>query len=202
MDTIWDNISTALELPPETSERWLGKLRSQYAQSNRHYHTEGELIRRKVPHLTGASICFQLATLFQYYHFESDKDCVARNCEAIGEFFAEAQLDNKTLEANVKRLLGDLQTDAGDLSEDDVQFFQDLDLLVLGTPAEEYKQYTQQLRNECPAEDVSSYDKMRLKLLRTLSGIPCIYLSKGFSDQFESIARTNIEQEINDLQSK
>nr|XP_049467174.1 uncharacterized protein LOC120961484 [Anopheles coluzzii] len=190
MESIWENISTALELAPDTADRWLAKLRAQYAQSHRHYHTESELIRRKVPHLTGASVCIQLAALFQYYHFEADKDCVARNCET------------KTLEANVKRLLGDLQMEAGDLSEDDVQYFQDLDLLVLGIPAEEYKQYTQQLRNECPEKDVSSYDKMRLKLLQALSRIPSIYMTAQFSERFESAAQTNIEQEIKDLQSK
>ncbi|XP_040170566.1 uncharacterized protein LOC120904536 isoform X2 [Anopheles arabiensis] len=202
MESIWENISTALELAPDTADRWLAKLRAQYAQSHRHYHTESELIRRKVPHLKGASVCIQLAALFQYYHFEADKDCVARNCETVGEFFADAQIENKTLEANVKRLLGDLQMEAGDLSENDVQYFQDLDLLVLGIPAEEYKQYTQQLRNECPAEDVSSYDKMRLKLLQALSRIPSIYMTAQFSERFESAARTNIEQEIKDLQSK
>uniref|UniRef100_A0A182MM00 Uncharacterized protein n=1 Tax=Anopheles culicifacies TaxID=139723 RepID=A0A182MM00_9DIPT len=202
METIWENISTALELSPDTSDRWLTKLRTQYAQSHRHYHTESELIRRKVPHLTSASICLQLAALFQYYHFEADKDCVARNCEAVGEFFTDAQLDNKILEVNVKRLLGDVQMETGDLSESDIQYFQDLDLLVLGTPPEEYKQYTQQLRNECPAEEVNSYDKMRLKLLQTLNSIPSIYTTKEFSDRFERIARANIEQEIKDLQLK
>ncbi|XP_049293826.1 uncharacterized protein LOC125769254 [Anopheles funestus] len=202
MENIWENISTALELSPETSDRWLSKLRTQYAQSHRHYHTESELIRRKVPHLIGASICLQLATLFQYYHFEADKDCVARNCEAVCEFFAVVQLENKTLEANVKRLLGDVQTETGDLLESDVQYFQDLDLLVLGTSPEDYKQYTQQLRNECPVEDVNSYDKMRLKLLQTLNRIPSIYTTKEFCDRYETIARANIEQEIKDLQSK
>ncbi|XP_052898359.1 uncharacterized protein LOC128305098 [Anopheles moucheti] len=91
---------------------------------------------------------------------------------------------------------------AGDLSESDVQYFQDLDLLVLGTSSEDYKQYTEQLRNECPVEDVNSYDKMRLKLLQTLSRIPSIYMTKDFSDRFESIARANIELEIKDLQFK
>lgn len=94
MESIWENISTALELAPDTADRWLAKLRAQYAQSHRHYHTESELIRRKVPHLTGASVCIQLAALFQYYHFEADKDCVARNCETVGEFFADAQIEN------------------------------------------------------------------------------------------------------------
>ncbi|XP_053664108.1 uncharacterized protein LOC128713275 [Anopheles marshallii] len=202
MENIWENISTALELSQETSDRWLTKLRTQYAQSHRHYHTESELVRRKVPHLTGASICLQLAALFQYYHFEADKDCVARNCEAVNEFFTDAQLENKTLEANVKRLLGDLQMETGNLSERDVQYFQDLDLLVLGTSSEDYKQYIEQLRNECPAADVNTYDKMRLKLLQTMGRIPSIYMTKEFSDRFESIARANIEQEIKDLQCK
>uniref|UniRef100_A0AAG5DC75 Uncharacterized protein n=1 Tax=Anopheles atroparvus TaxID=41427 RepID=A0AAG5DC75_ANOAO len=202
MEDLWDNISTALELSPELSKRWLAKLRVQYSESHRHYHNEHELLRRKVSLLTGASVALQLAALFQYYYFEADKDCMNQNCEAVSEFFSDMTLSNKMLEANVKRLLGDLQSDGGDLSESDVHFFQDLDLLVLGTPPEEYKKYTQQLRNECPSEDIRSYDKTRLKLLLTLSRIPCIYLTKEFSEQYESLARTNIEQEIKELQAK
>ncbi|XP_050097846.1 uncharacterized protein LOC126578887 [Anopheles aquasalis] len=198
MDSLWENISTALELSPEVSEKWLAKLRTQYSDTNRRYHTESELIRRKIPHLTGASVCLQLATLFQYYHFDADKDCMSKNCAAVEEFFTDANLDNKSLENNVKRLLGDMQSDAGDLLEEDVQFFQDLDLLVLGTPPEEYQQYTRLLREEC----TSSYDKTRLKLLQTLCRIPCIYSTKEFSERFETVARRNIEQEVKDLQAK
>ncbi|XP_052861353.1 uncharacterized protein LOC128268336 [Anopheles cruzii] len=202
MESIWENISTALELSPEVSSKWLRKLRTQYSEGHRHYHNESELIRRKVTHLTGASVCLQLATLFQYYHFEADKDCVTQNCAAVDEFFVDAQLDNKDLEADVKRLLGDMKADAHDLPEEDVQFFQDLDLLVLGIPAEEYQKYTELLRNECQVAGTSSYDRMRLKLLQTLSRIPCIYSTKEFSERFETLARRNIEQEIADLQRK
>lgn len=94
MDSLWENISTALELSPEVSEKWLAKLRSQYSETNRRYHTESELIRRKIPHLTGASVCLQLAALFQYYHFDADKDCMSKNCAAVEEFFTDANLDN------------------------------------------------------------------------------------------------------------
>ncbi|ETN67938.1 hypothetical protein AND_000244 [Anopheles darlingi] len=202
MDSLWENISTALELSPDVSEKWLAKLRSQYSDTSRRYHTESELIRRKIPHLTGASVCLQLAALFQYYHFDADKDCMSKNCSAVEEFFTDANLDNKSLENNVKRLLGDMQSDAGDLLEEDVQFFQDLDLLVLGTPPEEYQQYTRLLREECPAQGTCSYDKTRLKLLQQLCRIPCIYSTKEFSERFETIARRNIEQEVKDLQAK
>ncbi|XP_053677093.1 uncharacterized protein LOC128727231 [Anopheles nili] len=202
METIWENICTALEVSPELSEKWLAKLHAQYTEPHRHYHSESELIRRKVPHLLGASVCLQLATLFQYFHFEAEKDCMPRNCEVVTEFFTENKHLSKSLENNVKRLLGDPQADASELTEDDVQFFQDLDLLVLGTPPDEYKQYTEQLRAECTPEDVSSYDKMRLKLLQTLSRIPTIYLTKEFNERFEDVARANIEQEIKDLQVK
>ncbi|XP_058125147.1 uncharacterized protein LOC131282447 [Anopheles ziemanni] len=201
MELIWDNISTTLELSSELSQKWLTKLRAQYSESHRHYHNEHELIGRKVPLLAGSNVCLQLAVLFQYYYFEADKDCMARNCEAVSEFFNEINLGNKTLEANVKRLLGDLQSEAGDLCEEDVKFFQDLDLLVLGTPPDEYKQYTQQLRLEYQSEDIGSYDKTRLKLLQTLCRIPCIYLTKNLSE-YENLARENIVQEIKELQTK
>lgn len=201
MEHIWDSISTTLELSSELSQKWLTKLREQYSEPHRHYHNEHELIGRKVPLLAGSNVCLKLAVLFQYYYFEADKDCMARNCEAVTEFFNEINLENKNLEANVKRLLGDLQSEAGDLCEADVQFFQDLDLLVLGTPPDEYKLYTQQLRLEYQSEDISSYDKTRLKLLQTLYRIPCIYLTKKFSE-YENVARENIEHEIKELEAE
>lgn len=94
MESVWQNITTALEIPPEVADKWLAKLRQQYAQPNRHYHNEKQMLRRKVEHLSGASVCLQLALLFQYYNFDAGKDCVRENCEALKEFLAEAKIDN------------------------------------------------------------------------------------------------------------
>lgn len=154
MDPIWQNIVTALEVPSDVADKWLTKLKAQYSQPNRYYHNEEQMISKKAEHLSGASVCLQLASLFQYYHFDAGKDCVKENCNALQELFADAKLDNvsrklgkqrksnsvstitnslqKALLHNVLRLLGDVGIECSDLSEEDLLYFQDLDLLILG----------------------------------------------------------------------
>ncbi|XP_065093048.1 uncharacterized protein LOC135713745 [Ochlerotatus camptorhynchus] len=202
MDPIWQNITTALEVPSEVADKWLAKLKQQYSLPNRHYHNEEQMLRRKVEHLSGSSVCLQLALLFQYYNFDAGKDCVQENCDALKEFLAEAKIDNKALENNTLRLLGDVSVESSDLPDDDVSYFQDLDLLILGYSAEDYKLYTEQLRKEYPSKETSSYAKMRLKILQTFNRIPFIYATKEFGDKFEKTARDNIGKEIKELESQ
>ncbi|XP_053687306.1 uncharacterized protein LOC128736836 [Sabethes cyaneus] len=179
MESIWQNITTALEIPSEVADKWLAKLKQQYnSQSNRHYHNEEQMIHRKAKHLAGASICVQLACLFQYYHFDAGKDCVEENCGALKEFFAEAKLENKSLENNTLRLLGDVAVESSDLPEEDVLFFQDLDLLILGRLT------------------------IVFQILQTLNRIPSIYASKELGDKYEQTARTNIGNEIKELENQ
>ncbi|XP_055537377.1 uncharacterized protein LOC129725486 [Wyeomyia smithii] len=201
MEAIWQNITTALEVPSDVADKWLFKLKEQYSQSNRCYHNEEQMIHKKSKHLSGASICIQLACLFQYYHFVAGKDCVKENCDALKEFLAEAKLENKSLENNTLRLLGDVTVESIDLPEDDVLFFQDLDLLILGYSADEYKQYSKQLREEYSELDSGSYNRMRLKILQTFNRIPFIYASKELGDKYEQTARANIGNEIKELQN-
>lgn len=156
MDSVWQNIVTALEVDPAVADQWLAKLKQQYGQPGRHYHNEQQMLAKKLEHLAGASVCLQLATLFQYFHFDAGRDCAAENCDALKEFLASASVDNvrkggalyretidkalfsfcvlfqKALINNVLRLLGDATVESSDLPDDDVAFFQDLDLLILG----------------------------------------------------------------------
>ncbi|XP_058832831.1 uncharacterized protein LOC131690812 [Topomyia yanbarensis] len=202
MDHIWQNITTALEVPSDVADKWLIKLKKQYSLPNRYYHSEKQMIHKKAEHLSGASVCLQLASLFQYYHFDAGKDSVRENCDVLKEFLVDAKLDNKTLENNILQLLGDVSVESVDLPEDDVLYFQDLDLLILGYSPEEYKQYTVQLRQEYSAIDTESYNKMRLKILQTFNRIPFIYATKAFSEKYESAARANIENEIKELENQ
>lgn len=94
MDSVWQNIVTALEVDPAVADQWLAKLKEQYGQPGRHYHNEQQMLAKKLEHLAGASVCLQLATLFQYFHFDAGRDCAAENCDALKEFLASASVDN------------------------------------------------------------------------------------------------------------
>lgn len=62
---------------------------------------------------------------------------------------------------------------------------------------DEYQSYNVKLQKEYATE---SYQKERLKMLKTLLMIPFIYSNEKLRDRFEAAARKNIQHEIEELQ--
>jgi predicted metal-dependent HD superfamily phosphohydrolase len=117
-------------------------------------------------------------------------------------------------------LLGDETVESANLSDDTIEYFQDMDLAVLGSPPEQYAQYVKLLQQEYGNIGLPVYRNMRLKvrnshnsihflgqykfkflsqILQTFLTIPHIYSTQTFREKFESIARENIKKEIEEL---
>lgn len=88
-----------------------------------------------------------------------------------------------------------------EIPENVFNYFQDLDLAVLGASDGEYSKYRELLRREFPDMDDDSYNKMRVNVLQPLLLIPTIYSSEAFA-HLEATARSNIGKEIAELSNK
>lgn len=95
--------------------------------------------------------------------------------------------------------MGDESVEQIDDFLSDWEYFQDLDLSILGSSPEEYKRYTELLRQEYNTMNIEMYKSMRSKVLQTFLTIPRIYSTREFCDQFEVCARNNIKNEIVEL---
>lgn len=87
----------------------------------------------------------------------------------------------------------------GAFGVDDHHYFLDLDMAVLGSPPEQYGQYTAELHSEYSFLDVTSYKNLRKKVLQSFLLIPNIFATKEFREKFEKQARQNIQDELQSL---
>ncbi|XP_055836812.1 uncharacterized protein LOC129905365 [Episyrphus balteatus] len=205
MEEIWMNACRKLEISDDIARTWYEKIRRKMVQgSGRFYHNWDELLLRKKDYLdemSSPSATILFAVFFQYYEFDGKRNCVEKNCEAFQEFCSEAGLKDENIIKLTKKLLGDESIDTLPGYDEEINLLQDLDLLVLGSPPEEYNRYRELLRKEYSHLDDASYKKMRLKVLETFLMIPTIFATNDFQSKFEETARKNIIKEIEELKN-
>jgi predicted metal-dependent HD superfamily phosphohydrolase len=81
----------------------------------------------------------------------------------------------------------------------DSNLFTDADLSILGAPADEYMQYTGQIRKEYRYYPDLVYKPGRKKVLRHFLEMERIFKTDYFFAQYEKQARANIETELQRL---
>jgi len=88
----------------------------------------------------------------------------------------------------------------------DEAYFADLDLAILGAPAERYRRYADDIRREYHQFDDASYANGRAGALRHLAGVTPVFATIGRSlsvpSDWEVRARANIAAEIATLSSE
>ncbi|MCU0433375.1 MAG: hypothetical protein MUC87_07985 [Bacteroidia bacterium] len=85
-----------------------------------------------------------------------------------------------------------------DVTDNDLNFFLDFDLSVLGAPAAVYELYAFQVREEFSIYPDMLYKPGRAKVLEKLLSKP-LYRTALFSGQFEEAARENMRRELERL---
>lgn len=92
---IFTSICDAMNVPPETSSKWLANITRQYSAANRHFHN-GEMLEKKlrlIEELAGEEAfrnALMLAALFQYYEYDVKRDLKRENCDQFRLFIDQA----------------------------------------------------------------------------------------------------------------
>ena len=73
-----------------------------------------------------------------------------------------------------------------------------MELSVSSSSPDDYENYVRSLQQEYATE---TFNKDRLKMLKTLLMIPQIYTNSKMRERFEANARKNIQREIDGLQA-
>ena len=81
----------------------------------------------------------------------------------------------------------------------DTNLLVDIDMAVLGYDWEIYKLYAQNVRKEYSIYPDFMYKKGRREVLRYFLNMDKIYKTEKYQDLYETKARTNIQQEMNEL---
>ena len=173
-----------------------------YTKSNRYYHTVthldnllSEIISFKSKFQNWDTIVFAIAYHDYIYNTlmgnneEKSAAFAVKQLKAIG--FPEDQT------SFCEQLI--LATKKHEASDQETNLFTDADLSILGADPETYQTYTQQIRKEYSIYPNLVYNPGRKKVLIHFLEMKSIYKTKEFADRYESVARVNLQTELNSL---
>merc|ERR1712224_876376 len=98
--------------------------------------------------------------------------------------------------------MGTIKHQINDKYEDDndIKWFLDFDLAILGEQEEIYKTYSKNIRNEYIHVQSPVFEQKRAEVMHKFLDRKQLYFSNEFKQQFEKMARQNVGNEIQTLQ--
>jgi len=176
-----------------------------YSGADRHYHNLRHIetllaLAQEHAHAIADNEAIEAAIWFHDAVYDTAKsDNEGQSAELATELLA-GLADNERLEfiaAMIRssanhRVPGSMQAPAAD----DCALFLDMDLAVLGSPAEEFAAYERAVRREYHWVPAEQWRAGRSQVLRNFLARPFIYASPQFQRSHEAAARSNLKRSL------
>lgn len=194
----WCELMTELHLP--ASEEMHARLLQAYAEPHRHYHTRTHLqdclqklqqhsILCHQPCLVALALWFHDA-IYRPYHSGNEQASAQWAMDFLRTHHASAGIVEK-----VRHLI--LATAHSHPTNDpDAQVLNDIDLSILGAPADQYDAFEQAVRREYRWVPGPLFHRKRAALLAGFLERPRIYHTDTFYCGYETTARQNLQRTI------
>lgn len=203
MKQLFLEIASEFSPDPELPEICWQELQKLYTHKSRHYHTLTHLenlLRWMQEHQTGvqdwAAMVFSI-----FYHdavyqvLKSDNE--EKSAELAAKRLRQMQVPKERIELCVAHILATKSHAKSD--NQDTNLLLDADLSILGADWNTYQQYTEQVRKEYSIYPDLIYKPGRKKVLQKFLERESIFKTPYFKAKFETQARKNIQQEIDEL---
>jgi len=205
----WNELTEGVK--DETRQKWWERIRSAYTESHRHYHNLKHL-HRMFQHydqcknvLKDNCACTYAVFFHDIVYDPKAKDNEAQSAVLFKQFGTEANIERVDCIAdfieNTTTHCTEAHMNPGQCGSEDLHYFLDFDMAILGVDPAEYDEYRQQIRQEYNHLDDATYKHERAKVLRLFLQIPNIFATEKFRSQYEQKARNNIQKEIELLES-
>ncbi|CEK09906.1 HD domain-containing protein [Legionella hackeliae] len=205
----WFSLMQDIGCDREIAQKWWGILKHQYTQKNRFYHNLSHIDYLitlytdyyrflKLPHLVLLSIWFHDA-IYQ----ATEKNNEEKSNDFFLDFAKESHLDNEDTH-RISNFILATKTHLVDSSlqdENDLLFFLDFDLAILGASAEEYKNYVQQIRLEYKHLTLKKFCLERIEVLKSLLAMQ-LYKTEVLREKYLKSARYNLLNELRELNNQ
>ncbi|WP_196894031.1 HD domain-containing protein [Aureivirga marina] len=200
MENLWNKIAAKYSDNKELiSEIWK-KMESKYSERHRHYHN-----LKHIESMLQSAMFFKSeikdfdAFLFSIF-FHDIIYCVSRNdnekksAELAEEYLQQLNVPIKIIEKCKQQIKATKYHEIEGCS--DTSYLIDLDLAVLGTSEEKYKEYAINIRKEYNRYPDFLYKRGRKKILKNFLEKQNIYKTKYFQENYESKAKENLKLEM------
>jgi pantetheine-phosphate adenylyltransferase len=195
----WTTLMSALG-NPKGSETVLKDLLTRYGEPHRGYHNIAHIIAMLDElELVGEN---DSAVVLAIWFHDAIYDPKAKDNEEQSARLAKDSIKQIGLPDSLGEQVNDLVMATKHTAvpaEYAAQVLVDLDLMVLGKPEKEFDAYEAGIRKEYEWVPELDFCVGRSKILQSFLDRPSIYSTKLFQDKYESIARKNLEQSIEQL---
>lgn len=209
----WMKLTYGIE--DSVCQTWWTNISMKYSESNRKYHNLSHLcnmFHHLDYHIRDIESPEAMTYAIFFHDLEYDPKSQTNEEDSVKHFhlFAkEAGLDQDAkLVTTVEELIMASKTHCTEehkmedvYGENDVHYFLDFDVSILGSSPSEYQDYSSCIREEYSHLPESTYNFLRTKVLKSFLQIPNIFSTKPFREKYEEQARNNIQDEITRLES-
>jgi predicted metal-dependent HD superfamily phosphohydrolase len=175
-----------------------------YTQPDRHYHNLNHIdhflttLARFNDRLEDP-IAVKLAAWFHDFIYDTHSvDNEAQSAKAAQELLTSIGESATTID-RVQQLILSTQGHQIDANNLDQSIFLDADLAILGADSVQYQAYQQAIRQEYHWVSSTDYQAGRIQVLQSFLHRDRLYCTDLLFPELESIARSNIKQEISEL---
>ena len=179
------------------------ELAARYAEPTRHYHNlrhieeclaEFEPVRQ----LAQNPIAVELAIWFHDAVYDSRASDNEEHSAEVARTQIEQRTGKPALANSVANLV--MATKNHDPSlHPDAPLLVDVDLSILGKPADRFQEYERDIRKEYAWVDPAIFSARRAEILEQFLARPRIFSTKPFSGKYENAARENLQNSIRAL---
>ncbi|AHM60775.1 hypothetical protein D770_12605 [Flammeovirgaceae bacterium 311] len=185
------------------SEQLWQELETAYTAKGRYYHTLqhiNEMLLLVATHSTSLQDTDSLS--FAIFYHDIIYSPLSKDNEEKSAALAVKRLQRLGLpaqqQAHIRQMI--LATKAHVSSSDpDTNLLLDFDLSILASAWDHYLTYTRQIRKEYSIVPYLLYKKGRKKVLQHFLAMPRIYKTQQFYEQYEEVAKQNMEWELQQL---
>ena len=200
----WQQL-TAFSKKEELKEQLWNEIIYRYSGQHRHYHNLNHiaylytLLDKYIDKITNPAVMG-----FAILYHDVVYDTYSSDNEEQSAAFAEAHLRqlnlNSALIDNVKifiKATKNHQIRESISLQNDLSFFLDFDMSVLGADEEMYKMYSQKIRREYSKYPDPIYREGRKQALQKYLTVKSIFSTNELKEEMEQKARENINREVN-----
>jgi predicted metal-dependent HD superfamily phosphohydrolase len=195
---------TSFSKKEDLKEQMWEEIVYRYAEQHRHYHNLNHiaylltLLDKSVGKLTNPA-----AVGFAVLYHDVVYDTYSSDNEEQSAAFAEAQMRqlniSNTFIEKVKTLIAatkDHKIQGSNGMENDLSYFLDFDMAILGADEDMYKLYSQKIRKEYSKYNDKVYREGRKLALQNILSSENIFFTPEFRQEMEQKARENINREV------
>lgn len=174
-----------------------------YGEPHRHYHdrTHVDVCLREFDRDVAATRRPGEIEVALWFH-DAIYDTHANDNEAQSAAWARRALESLgVIESCTARVCKMIEATQTHVTGDDVdtQFLVDVDLGILGQPADVFEAYDDAIRAEYAWVEMRAYRKGRAAVLHSFLDRPSIFATRVYQDRFEAQARRNLERKCLEL---